>query len=152
MDSLPDVTAEEKIKATTEERSIFTNVKEVLKECGQNECKCSSVSRTEEEKWMDGIIDVHQALYILVLVSRACFSQAKTNCRLVVLTTLLSFQRPSLTPYKYPSSGGRKTTRPLWCISSLPKVFLHAGHAVCFRFKNCTISGRCIVLWYPCKY
>jgi hypothetical protein len=29
--SLPDVTAEEKIKATTEERSIFTNVDDVFK-------------------------------------------------------------------------------------------------------------------------
>jgi hypothetical protein len=56
---LPDTTAEETIKATMEERSIFAKV-DKTKECDQmNESAVSGVFvRAVEEKGMDGMVDV----------------------------------------------------------------------------------------------
>jgi hypothetical protein len=75
------VTAEEKIKATREERSIFTNVDEFLKECDQNECEClwplASRNTGGGGKKLDGIIDACLAVYIMVPVSRVCSAKPR---------------------------------------------------------------------------
>jgi hypothetical protein len=70
------VTTEEKIKATTDERSIFMNVGEGLKECDQNECKCRlwplarGNTGGEEKSWMESLMPAWHYIYMVAL-SRA---------------------------------------------------------------------------------
>ena len=152
------MTAEKKIKETKEERSISTMWTRVLKECDQNECNCRlwplAGGNTGGRRKKVGLnYWCHLATIYVIGSCVTCMVLPSRNGFVLLSSWQLcfSFQRPSLYTINISNSvlplmAGKQHER-YGTFLVFQRYFHMLDMPSIFGFKNCTISGRCIVLW-----